>query len=156
MYGLQRGMGLAEGCCPPRPPPQQELTQGLSDGSHFYKYGFVACADIEIADAGDKLLSGRRGGVGAFTNILSKVPQIRINAFVFSSLGVFGGGAPAVWGTQPSSTLERLRRLPPNKIGCLPRAPPPPEASSQRLFLHHLFSVTHLQLNCGGCCISPP
>lgn len=32
---------------------------------------------------------------------------------------------------------------------------PLPQASSQRLFLHHLFSVTHLQLNCGGCCIPP-
>lgn len=32
---------------------------------------------------------------------------------------------------------------------------PLPQASSQGLFLHHLFSVTHLQLNCGGCCIPP-
>lgn len=48
---------------------------------------------------------------------LSKVPRSQINAFVF-------GRGPGGWGAQPSSTLQRLRRLLPNKIGCLPRAPP--------------------------------
>lgn len=80
----------AAGCHPPLPTWTDTKSGSDRDGLTLLRiwYEFVACADIEIEDADDKLLS-RRGG---FTHIVSKVLQSRKNALVFPSPGVFGGG----------------------------------------------------------------
>ena len=177
MYGLHREMGLAGGRWLASPQNTNWHTQdlGASEAHSTYSRFFYTsmdlftgrCADIEIADEVwwwcPFLLEEKQSGHQVHRLLLPSTNKMIFCTVKLMPLSLapqsslegawwFGGWrvsrqciAPFHPGAVQSSC--------PIKQAASPG--PLPQASSQRLFLHHLFSVTHLQLNCGGCCIPP-
>lgn len=74
--------------------------------------------------------------------------------FGSQELTVMGSWRPSTHACTPLYTAQKHRRSSPIMASASPG--PSAQASGRCLCLHHLFSVTCLQLNCGGCYISPP